>query len=65
MGDSVLADKQYKDGYQVLEGGDYLVHTEGTKYKGKHMVIRAADGDHRRIPQPGSCKPPSPAAWRK
>jgi len=44
MSDRKLADKQYKDGYQVLEGGDYLVHTEGTKYNGKHMVIQIADG---------------------
>jgi hypothetical protein len=44
MSDRKLADKQYKDGYQVLEGGDYLVRTEGTKYDGKHMVIRMADG---------------------
>jgi hypothetical protein len=44
MSDRNLADKQYKDGYQGLEGGDYLVHTEGTKHHGKHMVIRMADG---------------------
>jgi hypothetical protein len=44
MADRTLADKQYKDGYQVLEGGDYLVHTQGTKFNGKHMVIRLADG---------------------
>lgn len=44
MADKALEDKQYKDGYQVLEGGDYLVHTEGTRYHGKHMVIRVADG---------------------
>ncbi len=44
MADRALEDKQYKDGYQVLEGGDYLVHTEGTRYHGKHLVIRIADG---------------------
>lgn len=44
MADRALADKQYKDGYQVLEGGDYLVRTVGTKFNGKHMVIRMADG---------------------
>lgn len=44
MADRALADKQYKDGYQVIEGGDYLVHTEGTKYDGRHMMIRIADG---------------------
>lgn len=44
MANKLLTDAQYRNGYQVLEGGDYLVHSVGTKFKGKHIVIRTADG---------------------
>ena len=40
-------DAQYKDGYQVAEGGDYLVHKVNPEVQSQfaeHQVIRIADG---------------------